>query len=206
MLFRSESNTSLHDKKITAEACIHHLWFTDNDYQEKGNFIKWNPAIKSEHDRDEIRKAVISNRIDVIATDHAPHTFAEKSADYFSAPAGGPLVQHALPALFELVRQGVFTPQLVAAKCAHAVADCFRIQERGYIREGYFADLVLVNPDSPWIVSKDNVRYKCGWSPFDGTVFHSKVTHTWVNGNLVYENGQLNDHYTGQRMTFEPRG
>ena len=200
-----ESSTPLHKKKITAEACIHHLWFTDKDYKEKGNLIKWNPAVKSEHDRDEIRRAVLSNQIDVIATDHAPHTLAEKSAEYFNAPSGGPLVQHALPALFELVREGVFTPQLVAAKCAHAVADCFRIQERGYIREGYFADLVLINPNLPWTVNNDNTRYKCGWSPFDGIVFHSKVTHTWVNGNLVFENDQLHDHSIGQRMTFEPR-
>lgn len=200
-----DSPVPLREKHITAEACIHHLWFTDADYSTKGNFIKWNPAIKSIHDRDAIREAVKSGAIDVIATDHAPHTFAEKSKDYLNAPAGGPLVQHALPALFELVHQGVFTPELIAQKCSHAVADCFRISERGFIREGYFADLVLIDMNRPWTVEKDTILYKCGWSPFEGDRFRSSITHTWVNGNLVYENGLLHDDTVGSRMTFEPR-
>jgi dihydroorotase len=200
-LFNNEE--ALRDKRITAEACVHHLWFCDTDYAEKGNLIKWNPAIKSAADRTAIRQAVIDNRIDVIATDHAPHTLQEKSAGYFEAPSGGPLVQHALPALFELCSQGVFTPELIARKTSHAVADCFRIVDRGFIREGYFADLTLVASDSPWTVDKSNILAKCGWSPFEGQRFSHRITHTWVNGRLVYENGKLNVTEPGSRMTFD---
>ena len=191
------------EKRITAEACIHHLWFTEDDYAAKGNFIKWNPAIKSTSDRDAIRKAVVDGVIDVLATDHAPHTMEEKSLPYFEAPSGGPLVQHALPALFELVHQGVFTPELIVRRYCHAVADCFQIHERGYVREGYHADLALVDADAPWTVDKSNILYKCGWSPFEGTTFRSRITHTWVNGRLVHENGRFDESMTGKRLTFD---
>ncbi|MFM2136496.1 MAG: hypothetical protein RL021_1896 [Bacteroidota bacterium] len=198
-----ENDKPLREKRITSEACVHHLWFSDRDYAEKGNLIKWNPAIKSAADRDAIRKAVIDGRIDVIATDHAPHTLEEKAADYFSAPSGGPLVQHALVALFELCKQQVFTPELIVRKTSHAVADCFRIVDRGYLREGYFADLVLISPDSPWTVDRSNVLAKCGWSPFEGQHFSHRVTHTWVNGNLVWENGRFQPAPNGARLTFD---
>lgn len=197
------NDTPLREKRITSEACVHHLWFTDKDYQEKGNLIKWNPAIKSAADRDAIRKAVADGRIDVIATDHAPHTLEEKSSDYFSAPSGGPLVQHALVALFELCNQQVFSPEMIVRKTSHAVADCFRIIDRGYIREGYFADLVLVSPDQPWTVERSNVLAKCGWSPFEGQRFSHQVTHTWVNGNLVWENGRFHPAPNGLRLSFD---
>ncbi|MFM7217039.1 MAG: dihydroorotase [Bacteroidota bacterium] len=193
----------LAEKKITAEACIHHLWFTQEDYAEKGNFIKWNPAIKSASDREAIRQAVVAGVIDVLATDHAPHTLQEKSLPYFEAPAGGPLVQHALPALFELVREGVFTPELIVRRYCHAVADCFHIRERGYIREGYYADLTQVDPAAPWKVSTSNILYKCGWSPFEGTEFHSSVKRTWVNGRLVYDHGRMDISQPGKRLHFD---
>lgn len=199
-LFRND--IPLTQKKITAEACVHHLWFTDADYETRGNFIKWNPAIKSAADREAVRAAVLDGRIDVLATDHAPHTLEEKSMEYGKAPGGGPLVQHALPALFELTRQGVFTPELVVQKFSHNVADLFQIDRRGYIREGYYADLVLIDPDAPQTVSKTNVLYKCGWSPFEGDTFTHAVTHTWVNGNLVYENGIFDETVRGMRMLF----
>ncbi len=198
-----DNSLPLAEKKITAEACIHHLWFTDADYAEKGNFIKWNPAIKSSMDRAAIRAAVIDNRIDVIATDHAPHTLEEKNAPYFQAPSGGPLVQHALTALFELCDQGIFTPELIVQKYSHSVADLFRIHERGYLREGYHADLTLVSPNHPWTVDRSNVMAKCGWSPFEGQTFRHRVTHTWVNGNLVYENGKIHEIGSGSRITFD---
>lgn len=199
-LFRND--IPLSQKKITAEACVHHLWFTDADYETRGNFIKWNPAVKSAADREGIRAALIDGRIDVLATDHAPHTLEEKSMEYAKAPSGGPLVQHALPALFELTRQGVFTPELVVQKFSHNVADLFQIDRRGYIREGYYADLVLMDPHTPQTVSKANVLYKCGWSPFEGDTFTHTVSHTWVNGNLVYENGIFDETVRGMRMLF----
>lgn len=199
-LFRND--IPLSQKKITAEACVHHLWFTDADYETRGNFIKWNPAVKSAADREAIRTAVTDGRIDVLATDHAPHTLEEKSMEYQKAPSGGPLVQHALPALFELTRQGVFTPELVVQKFSHNVADLFQIDRRGYIREGYYADLVLMDPQTPQTVSKANVLYKCGWSPFESDTFTHTVTHTWVNGNLVYENGIFDESNRGMRMLF----
>lgn len=197
-----DNTIPLKDKKITAEACIHHLWFSDKDYETKGNLIKWNPAVKTEQDRDAILKAVLNGRIDVIATDHAPHTLEEKSKPYLQAPSGGPLVQHALPAMLELYHKGKITLGQIAEKMAHNVADCFRIENRGFIREGYWADLVLVNLNDPWTVGKDNILYKCKWSPFEGTIFQSKINTTLVSGNIVYENGDLIESGSGKRLTF----
>jgi dihydroorotase len=197
-----DNTIPLKDKKITAEACIHHLWFSDKDYESKGNLIKWNPAVKTEQDRDAILKAVLNGRIDVIATDHAPHTLEEKSKPYLQAPSGGPLVQHALPAMLELHHQGKISLEQIAEKMAHNVADCFQIENRGFIREGYWADLVLVNLNDPWTVGKDNILYKCKWSPFEGTTFQSKINTTLVSGNIVYENGNLVENESGKRLTF----
>lgn len=198
-----DSTKPLKEKKITAEACIHHLWFHDEDYKEKAQFIKWNPAVKTKADRDAIRAAVNSNAIDVLATDHAPHTLEEKNNLYTKAPSGGPLVQHALPAALEMVNQGAFTYEQIANKFAHAVADCFNIVERGYIREGYWADLVLVDSKPSPTVSKENVLYKCGWSPFEGISFGHTITHTFVNGQLAFREGELNDGVRGMRMSFD---
>jgi dihydroorotase len=193
----------LKDKRITAEACIHHLWFTDADYETKGNFIKWNPAVKTENDRDGVLKAVLDGRIDVIATDHAPHTLAEKELPYLQAPSGGPLVQHALPAMLELYHQGKISLEQIAEKMAHNVAICFQVEKRGFIREGYWADLVLVDLHKPWEVNKGNILYKCGWSPFEGTTFQSKVMHTIVSGNLAYSEGVMKNDLAGKRLSFE---
>jgi dihydroorotase len=200
-LFRNDIHRA--EKRITAEACIHHMWFSDQDYESKGSFIKWNPAVKGETDRAALQAAVLDGRIDVIATDHAPHTLEEKSQTYLKAPSGGPLVQHALPALLELNKQGKISLEMIVDKTAHAVADCFQIEKRGYIREGYYADIVLIDPLCDWTVSKENVLYKCGWSPFEGTTFSSKVKMTWVNGELVYNNEVLDDRHSGMRMTFD---
>jgi len=198
-----DNSIPLVSKRITAEACIHHLWFTDKDYISKGNLIKWNPAVKTRADRDAILKAVIDNRIDVIATDHAPHTKEEKAGTYFNAPSGGPLVQHALVALLELHKQDKISLEQIAEKTAHAVATCFRIEKRGFIRKGYHADLVLADLDSPWMVGPSNIYYKCGWSPFEGVTFSSRITHTFVNGNLVFEQGRFDEKIKGQRLLFE---
>jgi dihydroorotase len=192
----------LANKRITAEACIHHLWFTNADYEEKGNFIKWNPAIKTEADRDGILKAVLDGNIDIIATDHAPHTIEEKALPYLKAPSGGPLVQHALTAMLELYHHGKITLEQIAEKMAHNVATIFQIEKRGFIREGYHADLVLVNLNNAWQINKSNILSKCGWSPFEGSTFKSKVVSTIVSGNLVYENGAFASEKSGQRMTF----
>ena len=191
------------DKRITAEACIHHLWFSNEDYATKGNFIKWNPAIKTPADRDAILQAVIDNRIDVIATDHAPHTFEEKSKSYLEAPSGGPLVQHSLVALLEMYHQNKITLEKIVEKTSHTVADLFQIEKRGYIREGYHADLVLVNLNNPWQVNKSNILYHCGWSPFEGNYFKSKVVKTFVNGHLAYDNGVFDESQKGLRLAFE---
>lgn len=196
------SKGPLAGKRITAEACIHHLWFTDQDYESKGSLIKWNPAVKKASDRNAIRKAVIEDVIDVIATDHAPHTIAEKSNPYFSAPSGGPLVQHALPALFEMHHEGVFSLEDIVRKTSHAVADCFHIQDRGYIREGYFADLVLVDLRKEQEVRKENLLYKCGWSPFEGQKFTSSIVKTFISGHLAYDNGKFDESQKGQRLKF----
>lgn len=190
------------DKKITAEGCVHHMWFDDSQYDAKGSLIKWNPAIKSRDDRDVLRKSLKEGRIDVIATDHAPHTLEEKQGSYSKAPSGGPLVQHSLVTMLEMVHQGVFSAEMVVEKMCHNPARLFQIDRRGFIREGFYADLVLVDPQSEWTVSKENILYKCGWSPFEGQKFQSKVTHTIVNGHLVYENGTLHDVNAGVSLEF----
>ena len=192
----------LKDKKITAEVCVHHLCFSDADYQTKGNFIKWNPSIKTENDKNALWEAVLNDKIDVIATDHAPHTLEEKSNKYAAAPSGGPLVQHALVALMERVLEGKMSIEKLAEKTAHNPAIIFKIENRGFIKVGYFADLVLVNPNDSWTVCKENILYKCGWSPFEGTTFKSKISHTFVNGSLVYQNGVFSDAKKGQRLLF----
>ena len=193
----------LEGKRVTAEACIHHLWFTEADHATKGAFIKWNPAVKSAADREEIRAAVRSGRIDVVATDHAPHTLAEKAQPYARCPSGGPLVQHALVAMLELVHQGVFTLEEVVEKMCHAPARLFQVERRGFIREGHHADLVLVDLDAHWTVTRDNVLSKCGWSPFEGQRFRSSVLNTWVNGRMVYAGGKVDASVRGQRLTFD---
>lgn len=197
-----ENNIPLEQKKITAEACIHHLWFSDEDYSRLGTLIKWNPAIKTKNDRAGIWKALIDGRIDIVATDHAPHTLEEKKNKYLQAPSGGPLVQHSLVAMMEFHRQGKISIENIAKKMSHAPATIYRIVDRGFIREGYFADLVLVNPDSKWTVDKGNILAKCGWSPFEGQTFQSRVTHTWVSGHLAYENGQPREGELGMRLAF----
>ncbi len=192
----------LSEKRITAEACIHHLWFDDRSYEEKGAFIKWNPAVKSKADKEAIIEAVKSGKIDVIATDHAPHTFEEKSGSYFQAPSGGPLVQHAIPAMLEYVKKGIFDLPLVVNKMSHQPAKLFEIDRRGFIREGYYADLVLVNPNVSTKVTKENILYQCGWSPFEGTTFSHTIENTWVNGHMVWDNGQIIDDKMGERLLF----
>lgn len=199
-LFRND--IPLAEKKITAEACVHHLWFSDENYDEKGTYIKWNPAVKTAADREAIWQAVNDNRIDVLATDHAPHTIEEKENTYFNAPSGGPLVQHAVLAILEKVKEGKISIERAVEKMSHAVADCFHIDNRGYIREGYFADLVIVDPNKSYEVNKSNILYKCGWSPFEGTTFSHSIDTTFVNGNIVYANGKVQEGNTGMRMTF----
>ncbi|HXH18305.1 MAG TPA: dihydroorotase [Chitinophagales bacterium] len=198
----------LQQKKITAEACIHHLWFSARDYEREGKFIKWNPAIKSSSDRDALFNAVLNDTIDVVATDHAPHTLEEKQRPYFQSPSGGPLVQHSLVVMLEFHHQQKISLEKIAQKMAHHPAMLFRIRDRGFIREGCWADVVLVDLNSPWEVSRENILYKCGWSPFEGQIFHSRVTHTFVNGHLVYERGKLSEGVTGKRLEFitEPGG
>lgn len=193
----------LSQKKITAEACIHHLWFCDHDYGREGKLIKWNPAIKTANDRDALFKAVLSDTIDVIATDHAPHTLEEKQRPYFQAPSGGPMVQHALAAMLEFHHQKKISLEKIAEKMAHHPAILFRIRQRGFIREGYWADLVLVDLNDPWEVSRENILYKCRWSPFLRQIFHSRVTHTFVNGTLVYERGKIDETVRGLRLEFD---
>jgi dihydroorotase len=193
----------LEKKQITAEVCIHHLWFTDADYETKGSLIKWNPAVKSQEDKDALWKALLDDRIDVIATDHAPHTLEEKSNPYTTCPSGGPLVQHALVAMMESYSKGKISIEKIVEKMCHNPAKIFKIENRGFIKEGYFADLVLVNPQMPWNVKKENIIAKCGWSPFEGINFKSRVTHTFVNGKLAYANGKVKDIIAGQRLTFD---
>ncbi len=198
-----DNSIPLKDKKITAEVCIHHLWFSDEDYDEKGTHIKWNPAVKKASDREGLLKALLDDRIDVIATDHAPHTLEEKSNPYTKAPSGGPLVQHALPAILEFYHQGKISLEKIVQKMCHNPAILFDVAKRGYIREGYKADLVLVDLNAPWRVNKDNILYKCGWSPFEGTTFTSRITHTFVNGKLAYKNFKVYDGLHGERLTFD---
>ncbi len=193
----------LNEKRITAEVCVHHLWFDDTWYDKLGTLIKWNPAIKTIYDRDALRDAVNSNRIDIVATDHAPHTIEEKLNSYFKAPSGGPLVQHSLTIMLELWHKKIFSLEKLVEKMSHNPAILFNVSKRGFIREGYKADLVLVNPDDPWTVSKENILYKCGWSPFEGETFRSKVIMTIVNGTVVYDNGIINEGYRGQRVLFD---
>ena len=198
-----DSETPLKDKKITAEACVHHLWFEEADYAEKGTLIKWNPAVKKTSDRSRILEGVLNNNIDVIATDHAPHTLEEKQNSYFKAPSGGPLVQHCLPALLDMYHQNKISLEKIVEKTAHAVATLFEIDGRGYLREGYHADIAIVDLNCAWEVKGDNILYKCGWSPFEGHQFKSQVTQTIVSGNLVYDQGQLIEGTNGQRLAFE---
>jgi len=192
----------LADKKITAEVCVHHLWFTTEDYAEKGTKIKWNPAVKTQKDKDGLWKALLNDKIDVIATDHAPHTLEEKNNVYTKAPSGGPLVQHALVALLEMNHKGVISLEKIVEKTAHNPAILFQIKDRGYIRKGYKADLVLVDLNAPWTVNSENILYKCGWSPFEGTSFKSRVTHTLINGVVAYENLKFPNRTHGERITF----
>ncbi|MFB9107198.1 dihydroorotase [Flavobacterium gyeonganense] len=192
----------LEEKKITAEVCVHHLWFTDEDYKTKGNFIKWNPAVKTADDRKELWKALNDGRIDVIATDHAPHTKEEKLQSYLKAPSGGPLVQHAVVAMFEAYHQGKITVEKIVEKMCHNPAKIFKIEKRGFIKAGYYADLVIVNPGLPWSVKPENILYKCGWSPFENFTFKSRITHTFVNGEMVYNNFKVKDIRAGKRLLF----
>jgi dihydroorotase len=192
----------LKDKQITSEVCVHHLHFTANDYAEKGNLIKCNPAIKASNNRDAIWQALLDDKIDVIATDHAPHTWEEKNEPYAKAHAGLPLIQHSLQLMLQYVQDGKISIEKVVEKMSHAVATCFNIKERGFIREGYFADLVLVNTNSPYTITKENILYKCGWSPLENTTFNSSITHTFINGHLVYGNGRFDESKQGMRLQF----
>ena len=192
----------LSEKKITGEVCVHHLWFHDGDYAKYGNRIKWNPSIKTLEDRIALREAVKNNTIDIVATDHAPHLLSEKEGSCLKAASGGPLVQHSLVAMLELVAEGCFTYEKVVEKMAHMPADLFHIDRRGYIRPGYYADLVLVDPDKSWTVAPENILYKCGWAPFEGTTFHHSVSQTFVNGELVYDNGTIDDTVRGMEVRY----
>lgn len=198
-----DNSIPLEEKKITAEACIHHLWFSEKDYDKKGNFIKWNPSIKSENDRKTLQEAVNNNTIDVVATDHAPHTKEEKNRPYFKAPSGGPMVQHSLTSMLQLSKHGVFSLEKVIEKMCHHPAILFRVEKRGFIREGYFADLVLVDMNSNWKVEKENIHYKCKWSPLEGETFNSKVIKTFVNGRLVFDEGNFDETIKGKRLSFK---
>ncbi|TQO39369.1 dihydroorotase [Arenibacter algicola] len=199
-LFRND--IPLEDKKITAEVCIHHLWFSEEDYDTKGTLIKWNPAVKTAADRDQLWEALLDDRIDVVATDHAPHTLEEKNNVYTSAPSGGPLVQHALPAMLEKYHSGKISLEKIVEKMCHNPAKLFQIKKRGFIREGFYADLVVLDLNDFWTVTKENIAYKCGWSPFEGNSFKSRITHTFVNGHLAYENGNFSEERKAMRLTF----
>jgi dihydroorotase len=200
-LFRND--IPLKEKKITAEVCVHHLWFDKNDYYGLGNLIKWNPAVKEARHKQALMKALLDDRLDIIATDHAPHTLAEKNAHYWKAPSGAPMVQHALNIMLEFYREGKISLEKIVEKMSHAPAECFQMQKRGYIREGYWADLVLVDLNNSYKVSKSNLLYHCGWSPLEGQEFHSKVTHTIVSGHLAYADGKFNEERMGMRLEFE---
>ena len=191
------------DKKITAEVCVHHLWFNSDMYEEKGTRIKWNPAVKTEKDRKALLNAVLNNKIDVIATDHAPHTDEEKENTYFKAPSGGPMVQHSLVTILELYHKNAISLEKIAEKMCHTPADIFHVKDRGYIRKGYKADFAIVDLNSSWKVDRTNILYKCGWSPLEGQEFSSKVTHTIINGNIVFENGKIIEANRGERLEFE---
>ena len=193
----------LEEKRITAEVCVHHLWFYDSSYDHLGARVKWNPAIKTIYDRDSLTDAVSNDLIDIVATDHAPHTIEEKTNSYFKAPSGGPLVQHSFPAMLELWHRKIFSIEKIIEKMCHNPAILFNIRERGFIRENYKADLCLIDPDDPWMVTRDNILYKCGWSPFEGTTFRSKVVMTFVNGTPIYNKGVFNEEYRGERLMFD---
>jgi dihydroorotase len=197
-----DNSVPLNEKKITSEVCVHHLWFSADDYKKKQGLIKWNPAIKTSKDRDGIWKSLLDDRIDVIATDHAPHTLEEKSNSYLECPSGGPLVQHGLVSMIEHYLNNKISLENIVTKMCHNPAILFQINRRGFIREGYYADLVLIDLDQPWIVKRENILYKCNWSPFEGEKFKSKVTHTFVNGNLIYDRGNFSDILVGQKITF----
>ncbi|MEE2953899.1 MAG: dihydroorotase [Bacteroidota bacterium] len=197
-----DNHIPLEKKRITAEVCIHHLHFDERDYVKKGTLIKWNPSVKKQSDKDALLQALLDNKIDVIATDHAPHTLKEKSESYFNCPSGGPLVQHALPAMLEFVKERKMSLENLVEKMCHNPAICFQIEKRGFIKENYFADLVLVDLNSAWKVKKENILYKCNWSPFEGKTFNSKITHTIVNGHIAYNNGVFNEDIKGMRLTF----
>lgn len=198
-----DNTIPLKQKKITSEVCIHHLWFSEEDYEEKGTHIKWNPAVKTAQDRETLFQALLDDKIDVLATDHAPHTLKEKAQVYTKAPSGGPLVQHAIPALLEYYHQGKISIEKIVEKYCHNPAILFDVHKRGFIREGYKADLVLLNTQSPWTISKNNILYKCGWSPFEGTIFQSQVEKTFVNGRLIYDNFKFNDIKNAERLEFD---
>ncbi len=200
MLFNNDRPLS--EKQITGEVCVHHLWFTEADYKDKQSFIKWNPAIKTAQDAEALLQALKDDVLDVIATDHAPHTLAEKQNDYMHAPSGAPMVQHSLVAMLEMSKQGKIAIEQVVDKMCHKPADLFQIEKRGYIREGYYADLVVVDPNDTWTVNKDNILYKCAWSPLEGQSFNHKVHYTFVNGQLVYEKGKIYSRFKGQRLVF----
>jgi dihydroorotase len=193
----------LEEKQITAEVCLHHLWFTNDDYVTKGNFIKWNPAVKTATDREALWKALLNDTIDVIATDHAPHTLEEKSETYLKAPSGGPLVQHAVVAMFEAYHQGKISIEKIVEKMCHNPAKIFKIEKRGFIKEGYYADLAIIDIAKPWSVKKENILYKCGWSPLEGTNFKSRVIYTLVNGQIVNQNGKIKEIKAGKRLLFD---
>lgn len=197
-----DNSMPVEEKRITAEVCIHHLWFSDEDYKEKGNFIKWNPAVKKSSDRDALLNSLLSGKIDVVATDHAPHTLEEKTKPYFQSPSGGPMVQHALVAMLELYHKGKISLEKIVEKMCHHPAKLFQVMNRGFIREGYFADLVLVDIDDAWKVEKEGLFYKCGWSPMEGLTFRSKVHKTFVNGCLAFDNGEINENNRGKRIIF----
>lgn len=197
-----ENDLPLSEKRITAEACVHHLWFSDEDYAEKGTLIKWNPAVKTKEDRAGIWAGLLSDKIDIVATDHAPHTIDEKNNSYFNAPSGGPLVQHALLAMLEKAKEGVLSVEKVVEKMAHAPAICFQMEKRGFIKEGYFADIVVVDPTKKITVDKSNILYSCGWSPFEGVTFSHTIDSTYVNGNLMYDGKEVKNNIFGKRLTF----
>lgn len=197
-----DNDLPLSEKRITSEACVHHLWFSDEDYAEKGTLIKWNPAVKTIEDRAGIWAGLLSDKIDIVATDHAPHTMDEKNNTYFNAPSGGPLVQHALLAMLEKAKDGVLSVEKVVEKMAHAPAICFQMEKRGFIKEGYFADLVVVDPNKSITVDKSNILYSCGWSPFEGVTFSHTIDSTYVNGNLIYDGKEVKNNIFGKRLTF----
>lgn len=197
-----DGNKPLREKKITGEVCVHHLWFSDEDYARYGNRIKWNPAIKTAEDRDALRNAINNNKLDIVATDHAPHLPVEKEGSCLTAASGGPLIQHSLVAMLEMVSRGLFTCEKVVEKMAHQPAELFAIDRRGYIRPGYYADIVLIDPEVSWTVSKDNLLYKCGWSPFEGHTFRHKVWKTFVNGEIVYADGMVMDNNRGMEVKY----